>query len=156
MVFNIDFDKLILWLLPTFLRKAKMYAYLQCLCRPVVMLYADFTKNREANLYKMAHNGQVFSLQKVLNDRFDNIQRRIYIGDGLTKERIYIYTTPETKPIFLQTIYLYNSADYGDSGVDFIVWIPLSVTMGNQAIIEAKALIDFYKRASKRYKIYIS
>ena len=153
-MFNIDFNRLILWLIPAFLRRAKLYAWLQTLCSPVVNIYDEFIKERDANLYKLSHNSQVFSLEKVMNDKFDSQERRIYISDGFTKDRIYIHRRIEDKPVYLHPIYLHNRGDYADTGVDFIVWIPWAVFMSPQNLVEAKALIDFYKLAGKRYKFY--
>lgn len=151
-MFNLDINKLILWILPAFKRKPVMYAWIQALCFPLIQVYNQFTINRVSNLYKLSHNGQVFSLENVLNDRFDNVLRRIYITDGFTKDRIYIFTPNELKPKFLGTIPLFNKDDYGDTGVDFIVWIPIGIA--GQNIIEMNAQINFYKLAAKRFRIY--
>ncbi|MBC7399856.1 MAG: hypothetical protein H7289_07900 [Mucilaginibacter sp.] len=125
---------------------------MQALCFPLIQVYNQFTDNRISNLYKLSHNGQVFSLENALNDRFDNVLRRIYISDGFTKDRIYIFTPEELKPKFLGTLSIFNKDDYADTGVDFIVWIPAGIT--GQGLIEIKALIDFYKIAAKRFRIY--
>ena len=85
-----------------------------------------------------------------LNDKFDVSLRRIKITDGNRFQRQYIYTRGEQKPKFLGTIYLYERADYGDTGVDFIVLVPRGLLYNE---FEMKYLIDFYKLASKRYKI---
>lgn len=154
-MFNVDFDKLVLWLLPDFIRKPVLYAWVRSLCYPVVKQYEEFSQNRVNNLYKLNHTSQVFSITKVLNDRFDKNERRIYITDGFTKERIYLHTNAEYKPKYLSTpIYLHNPEDYADTGVDFIVWLPNAVEMTPENLIEARAQVDFYKRGAKRYKIY--
>ena len=95
----------------------------------------------------------MFSLTNVLNDRFDNTGRTIYITDGFTKERFYIYTRAENKPQFPQ-IYLFNRADYADTGTDFIVWVPIAVFISPDDLIEMKALVKKYKLDPKRFKIY--
>lgn len=154
-MFNLDINKLIVWILPSFKRKPVMYAWLKACCFPLIQVYNQFTINRESNLYKLAHNGQVYSMENVLNDRFDNDLRRIYITDGFTKDRLYIYTPAENKPLFLKKVFIYNSDDYADTGADFIVWIPSEIKT-NQNLIEIKALVDYYKLASKRYRIYNS
>lgn len=153
-MFSLDYNKLILWVVPAFNRKPVLYAWVQSLCYPIVQLYDLFIIKRSENLYKIDHNGQVYSLQNVLNDRFDNAERRIYIGDGLTKDRTYLYTRLEDKPEYLGAIYLHNRADYTDTGVDFIVWVPLAVPIIAEDRIEMKALLNFYKLAGKRYQIY--
>ena len=51
---------------------------------------------------------------------------------------------------FLGIIYIHGDEDYSDTGVDFIVQVPNDIIFN---INEMKGLIDFYKLASKRYKI---
>lgn len=150
MWYNLDINKLTTLLTPTFLRKQKFLAWLRVLHFPLIKVVDDFNFNRNENLYNLAHNGQVCYLRGVLNDRFDPSQRRIRITDGNRYKREYIYTDGEQKPRFLDTIYLRDDADYGDTGVDFIVEIPQGL---NYNQFEMKYLIDFYKLASKRYKI---
>lgn len=152
MWYNLDINKLTTLLTPTFLRKQKFLAWLRVLHFPLIKVVDDFNFNRNENLYNLAHNGQVCYLRGALNDRFDPSQRRIRITDGNRYKREYIYTDGEQKPRFLDTIYLRDDADYGDTGVDFIVEIPQGLTY-NQ--FEMKYFIDFYKLASKRYKIQV-
>lgn len=152
-IFNIDFKRWVYWLMPSFMRKPTFYAMLLALISPIEALYNKFIVNRATNLYKLNHNSQVFSMQNVLNDRFDNTLRRIYITDGLTRDRLYLYTRPENKPLYLQ-VYLYNSSDYADTGIDFIVWVPGGVNLNDTDKTEMAALIKFYKLAGKRFIIY--
>ena len=127
-----------------------MLAWLRVLHFPLIKVVDDFNFNRNQNLYNLAHNGQVCYLRKVLNDRFDIAQRRIKIIDGNQYKREYIYTDGEKKPRFLGRMYLRDDADYSDTGVDFVVLIPAGLNYNDY---EMRALIDFYKLASKRYKI---
>lgn len=150
MWYNLDINKLTALLTPTFLRKERFLAWLRVLHFPLIEIVDKFNFNRNENLYNLAHNGQVCYLRGALNDRFDPSQRRIKITDGNRYKREYIYTDGEQKPRFLGTIYLRDDADYGDTGVDFIVEIPQGLIY-NQ--FEMKYLVDFYKLASKRYKI---
>jgi hypothetical protein len=90
----------------------------------------------------------------VLNDRFDATSRRIYIGNGQNKERIYIYTPLENKPLFLGKVPLYNPSDYGGNGIDFIVWVPTAIIVNEQDLIEMAALVNRYRLAGKRFQIY--
>lgn len=152
MWYNLDINKLTTLLTPTFLRKEKFLAWLRVLHFPLIEIVDKFNFNRNDNLYNLAHNGQVCYLRGALNDRFDPSQRRIKITDGNRYKREYIYTDGEQKPRFLGIIYLRDDADYGDTGVDFIVEIPQGLIY-NQ--FEMKYLVDFYKLASKRYKIQV-
>lgn len=152
MWYNLDINKLTALLTPTFLRKERFLAWLRVLHFPLIEIVDKFNFNRVDNLYNLAHNGQVCYLRGALNDRFDPSQRRIKITDGNRYKREYIYTDGEQKPRYLGTIYLRDDADYGDTGVDFIVEIPQGL---NYNQFEMKYLIDFYKLASKRYKIQV-
>ncbi len=150
MWFNIDYSRLAILLTPTFLRKARLMAWLRSLVSPINNLYNNWFGFRLRNVYKLGHNGQVVYLRAALNDSFDPSERRIIIIDGNKFKRKFIYTNPEQKPTFLGKIFLNRSSDFADTGVDFIVGIPDGLVF-NQ--IDMEALINFYKLASKRYKI---
>lgn len=150
MWFNIDYKKLPILILPTFLRHPIHKAWLQALLSPLEDIRHAFEKKRNTDFYKLNHNGQVCKLRAALNDRFDVSERRIYIDDGNKYQRQYIYTDGEQKPKYLGIIYLYDDSEYEDTGVDFIVWIPTNLQYDSY---EMNALINFYKLASKRYKI---
>ena len=70
MVFRVDFDKWILTVLPSFLRRRVLFALCRALCAPVKTLYGRFLDARNAHLYRLAHSGQVCYLRAALNDAF--------------------------------------------------------------------------------------
>jgi hypothetical protein len=151
MWYKVDFKKLAILMLPTFLRKPIVVAYLQSLLVPIDSVYYNWSVFRNDNIYKMQHNGQICYLRKALNDKFDPSLRRIYIGNGNRYERQYLYTTPEDRPRYLGTMYLHQNLDYADTGLDFIVYVPQEII--DESPFALKALIDFYKAGGKRYKI---
>jgi len=159
-MYNVDFKKLANWLLPVIMRQPKFLKWMRALIYPLENLKYRFSTNREINLYKLARNGQVFSLTKVLNEKFDSSGKRIWLTNGLTLDRIYVFISDESKAIKLVTatepgpVIIHNPEDYADSGTDFIVWVPNSVSLPNQEEIKMKAEIDFYKLPAKRYRIY--
>lgn len=150
MWYNLNINKLTELLTPTFLRKERFLVWLRVLHFPLIEIVDKFNFNRNENLYNLAQNGQVCYLRKVLNDRFDVSQRRIEVADGNRFKRQYIYTDGEQRPRYLGVMYLRDDADYADTGVDFIVQVPADLLYNEY---EMRALIDFYKLASKRYKI---
>lgn len=150
--FNVNWKKLAVLLTPTFLRGELMKAWIELLMEGVNDIHYNWLQFRKSNIYILAHNSQVCYLRGALNDRFDNEQRRIQIIDGNKYQRKYIYTDEEQKPKFLGIIYIHGDEDYLDTGVDFIVQVPNDIIFN---INEMKGLIDFYKLASKRYKIVI-
>jgi len=150
MWYDLNYNILSVQLLPTFLRKQRILAFLQVLVLPINKLYYQWFVFRKDNLYKLAHTGQVCYLRKVLNDRFDFVNRGIRIGDGQQYERLYIYTNAELNPKYLGKLFLHTRSDYADTGVDFIVYVPIELDIDNYAL---KALINYYKEGVKRYKI---
>ncbi len=152
--YQINFDKLVLLLLPTFLRKSKLVAFATVLVAPVKEMYQEFREQQKKDWYRLNHNGQVFSLRKVLNDHFDNELRRIDIIDFETYQRTYIYTPVEDKPLYLNgegedAKYIYTSAEYANQ-FDFVVVVPLNLGYNKYKM---RALIDEYKLITKKYTI---
>lgn len=150
--FNVNWKKLAILLTPTFLRSELMKAWLELMMEGINEVHYNWLTFRKSNIYILAHNSQVCYLRGALNDRFDNELRRIVLIDGNKYQRKYIYTDEEQKPKFLGTIFIYGDEDYQDTGVDFIVQVPTDIVFN---INEMKGLIDFFKLASKRYKIVI-
>lgn len=150
MWFNVNWNRLAVLLLPTFLRSEVTKAWISLLISPVNDIHYWWLQFRKQNIYNLAHNSQKCYLRAALNDRFDNELRRIRIDDGNSFKRQYIYTDAEQKTKFLGIMFLYDDSDYADTGVDFIVVVPAGLLY---SIYEMKSLIDFYRLASKRYKI---
>ena len=151
-MYNLNIDKLLILLTPTFLRKPKLVAWLRMLATPLHKLLYDFQRARQKDLYNLAHNSQVCYLRKALNDEFDDAQRRIRIEDGKQKKRLYIYPRSANKPLYLGKVFIYQRGAYIDGGVDFIVVLPKDLTYDKYKL---EALVNFYKLAGKRWTIEI-
>ncbi len=156
---NINWDKLVIYLLPTFLRRPFLLGYARALISPVESLYYSWYNWRIDNIYKLEHNGQICYLRGSLNDKFDPVERRIYIGNGLLYDTQYIFTEAEEQDVWLETedeeetIWLRTESETADTGLDFIVYVP--ETIFNSQIDGLKAHIEFYKAGGKRYSILI-
>lgn len=151
MWYEIDYNRFGILNLPTFLRKPLVVSWVQVLLTPIANLHYNWKVKRLDDWYKINHTGQVCLFRKVLNDTLDVAERRIYIGEGNSFPRKYIYTRAEKKPVFLGKMYIYQNSEYTNTGVDFIVFAPAEII--NTRLNELNALINFYKLASKRYKI---
>ena len=80
--FELDYKRLVLLLLPTFLRRPRIYAFLTAMTFGVEELHRQFTRQRDANLLRCRRNGQVCYLRALLNDELDPVQRRITLEDA--------------------------------------------------------------------------
>lgn len=150
MWYNIDYKRLVVLLLPSFLRRPMLVSYLHVLVTPVGNLYQKWIGFRAENLYKIEHTGQVYSLENVLNDAFSKQDRLIYLtGSSFVKQR-YLYSKLEEKPIFLnEKMYLYQKTAYQDNGYDFFVFVPKLILKAFP--YQLKTFVDFYKRGGSRY-----
>lgn len=151
MWYKVDWDKLVLLLLPSMLRKPILFSYLKALLSPVASLHYNWKLMREANLNKLSYNGQRCYLRKALNDIADNELRRIYINEVPLLDESYIYQPEENLDFYLGTMWL--DLDYSEQGetVDFIVYVPAEVLQNK--INEINAVLEFYVLAGKTYKI---
>lgn len=157
MSYNINFKKLAVLWLPTFMRKSLLMNFVAVLVAPLESLYIVFLRARKKNLVQVRTTCQKFSMQKRLNDEFDPMERRIRIIPAILYNGVYLYTEAEddaqhTKTKWLFTaIYLRTEAEL-HSDYDFVVEIP------NIGINEyrLRAEIEYYMLQSKNYRIEVS
>lgn len=157
---KVDYDKLILLLLPTFLRKPVLFGYLKALVSPLAgsneSIYERWSQMRDDNLKILKYNSQRCYLRGALNDKYDPdpvTGRRITISSTSNKVQDYIYTPPiENTPVYLGTMFIESAFNYAGTTVDFIVNVPQDIiAKKKQSAIEAT--IEFYVLAGKSYQI---
>jgi hypothetical protein len=151
MWYKIDFDRLILLLLPTFLRKQILFAYVKALMSPIASLHYKWGQMRAENLKMLSYNSQRCYMRGALNDRYDPDLRRITIDGTLNIEQDYIYTQAENLDVYLGVMYLEQEFNYVNSKVDYLVNVPREVM--NTKLNEIVATIEFYNLAGKQYQI---
>lgn len=156
-IFDLDITKLAKMLLPTFWRKPRIIALVTILTMPLADLYSQFLDYKKATEYKMSFTPQVCQLERLLNDKYDNIQRRIYIENPVPVAIDYLYYKIENKPIYLyrksdnKPNFIYRQNTYNDVNSDFTITIPLELQGLNE--VELRALVNYYKLFSKTYTV---
>ena len=142
------------------LRFEDVIAFVSVCISQVVTIYNDLLLFRDNILYKLSITPQVCYLEKMLNDRYDDIERRITIVDGKEYLPIFLYQKAESKPTFLflksevgflKTL-LYLKQETGQFTFDFVINIPVAVLFNQPELI---ALVNTYKLAAMTYKIKI-
>lgn len=151
MWYKIDWDRLLLLLLPTFLRKPVLFGYIKALVSPIASLHYQWELFRDDNLNTLSYNGQRCYLRKVLNDKCDNDERRIYISNTAQIEQDYLFTKAENLDVYLGTMFLDTEFNYAGTTVDFLIYVPQVLKQFNENKIIA--LLEFYKLAGKSYNI---
>jgi len=135
MKYEVDISKLVRWLLPTFLQKPRMLAFMEALMTPVRNIYSSFLQEQEQMLNEVRLTGQTGVLENYLNDRFDATQRRIRIlhvnsiATVISDARNTILSDVETKAWVLQ-----DDTDI-DTTVDFFIKIPSDFARNYQTVI---------------------
>jgi len=154
--FKINFDKLAVFLLPTFLQIKEVFAFLQVILSPLKWVYNQFMQFREANIYHINITPQVCYIEKVLNDRFDKAQRRIYISSGVRYDETFIFLNAEQADEYIyqenenKDLHIFNRFEVGPESADFFVFVPIELQPYETDI---RAITETYKLASKTYNI---
>lgn len=150
-MFKIAFTKLVQWLIPSWLRSNTLVLFILAANKPLLYTYSSFDIYRNAVMYKLAHNGQVVYLQKVLNDAFDRTQRRIRVIDFVVYGKEFVYpdtNLPEIQYIDNVTVeYAYPD----DTGLDFTVQVPAALLTVPAQIARVKAKVNEYKMDGKNF-----
>lgn len=163
-VYNINWRKFIIENLEVDLRRVKTVKWLEVLFKPIIWLHIEFLAYRTQALYKVNHNSQICYLQAVLNDSFDNVQRRIIIRNAILREPLWFYEPEENKPVLFyeesdnKPVYFREESEFIGDGADFLVLVPIDLKPTNTQeenalLIKMKAQIDYYKLFVKNYII---
>lgn len=160
-IYTVDYERLITLMQPTFLRKSKMQAYLNSVLKPVKTLYNAFMIYKDDAIYRVSHNGSITLLQKVMNDKFDNTERRIFIKNVQRKDSLRLYTLATGKQVGVYTPpknALRSGFDFDTESYDFVVHIPIEYqnedeVLLNKFLIKVRAQLDYYKLFAKKYDI---
>jgi len=171
-LFNIDFKRLALLLLPVALRKPNIYALVKVCFSPLVTLFDVFTRNRNTNRYRLNVTPQICHLRRMLNDFFDPELRGVVISDGDATNWLMLHPSVlfslegGKQPIWVgfgevqaDRIIITDGVklaprqgNVGYSGLDFYVLLPSRVRPSAD-LNRVSSLVNTYKLASKRYAI---
>lgn len=157
MIFSVDFEALILQLLPKRWRKPLMQHWLLCLQAPTIALYQRLLTYRASVKHQLRYNSQVVYLEAALNDRVDTVARRIFLSEGNNGVPLWLYTPAEEEPRFLGfrgtssstagiSAWLFTRSETVAVRYDFIVWVPVTLAYDS---IYLKGLIDSLRLPTK-------
>lgn len=155
-IYSVNWNKLISWLMPTALFKPKMFGWLKSLAAPISTLHGDLLAFRKQKKYELEITGQVCKLETLLNDRFDNNLRRIYILDGEKSKRRFIYSKAEqyTQPVYTvaenRPFYIYQQNEITTTTYHFIVKVPSGLVYDADVMV---SVLSSFKMPSKKFDI---
>ncbi len=157
--YNINFQKLALLLLPTFLRRsilgelAKLLVYQLAGTQGAKDMFDSF--RGECN-FRLIHNGQRCYLRGCLNEIFDSIERRIRIEEAEDKRSSLIFerNDPDNRVAIIPAndYFMLNARGFV-GGLDFTVLVPQEILDKEGEQERIKATVNTYKLASKQFII---
>lgn len=163
-IYKIEWDQFALVNLPIALRKTLIVHLITSCLKAIQNIHTKLLNAIEDWLYKQHHTAQVVHIEKVLNDFFDDVERRIYINNVTFFSYKYLYPDGED-PHFLQEdgadpdrpMYLLDG-DAGTISPDATVFIPFGLKPQAQVALESfesevRAKVDYYKTFGVNYQI---
>lgn len=158
-MFNVDFNKLVVLILPPHKRQSKRVVFLQSLTSPFIDIYNEFKSYRNAVLNELYFDGSTIYFEKLLNDKFNNGGTGIEIETMTSVNTLFVPTKTsggekvwvKNKGVAGDPVWVSNKGYYDDE-IDFEVKIPVSlyVTLN---LNEVKAFINKYRLAGKLYSV---
>lgn len=144
-------------MIPQELTRLKLVELAYNLCYGVNYLYfVIFKEYYQAVELDLAITPQVCVLEKYLNDRFDSVNRLIYIEDGFQYPATFIFLRAEEKPkaIYIRAenkpVYLGLRSESGYKSVSFRVRVPIEALPQKEVIT---AWVNKYKLATKTFTV---
>jgi hypothetical protein len=146
-VFDVDFDKLNLELLPTFIRNPLLRAFLQAKTAPVINIWAEFLKIRGDVFFLLKYDTSKRNVEIALQTKFNDVGIFIenakpaegscldFYLDDYIEESGYI---TETKTAYIDDLYLDFHMDEEIPTSDFTIHVP-ELTY----LVSAKEIYDF-------------
>ncbi|WP_045113626.1 hypothetical protein [Microscilla marina] len=135
MKYEVDIPKLAGWLLPPFLRKPRLLAFIKALTTPLYNRHRNFIAEQQVMLSEVRLTGQTGVLEYFLNEKFDPAEKRIRIihADStaiiISDARNLVLSDVEAKALVVK-----DDADI-DTTVDFFIKIPNDLAKKYQTII---------------------
>ena len=153
---KINFKRLLHLLLPTFLRKGVIISFFNAIsealqdCKTGIdVFFSDLN-------YHVRVTPQLFSLEKMLNDKCDKVLRRIYIGIPEPEVPFYFTSVQSDMKYFHLGSYgqprqfFMGNSEYP---YDFAVYLPVNIKSSDMTNI-VTALLNKYKIITKTFLIF--
>lgn len=155
-IYTIDLEKLAHWVVPHRWRFPVTLVWVKSMTVNFTDLYNRFLLYRKRKKYDLYITPQICFLEKALNDKYDYLQRRIYIQDGNDRDPIHLYRREELKPVYLfkrsedKPVYLRRRIETAEFGVDFTVNVPSDILFDPA---EMRTYLTGYKLTTKTFEI---
>ena len=146
---KIIFYRLLLLLLPSFLRKGVLKAFCKAVSVALQNRKTDTDKFFSELNEHVRVTPQLFSLEKMLNDKCDTVLRRIHLTTPEPEPPFYFTVNTDTEMKYFNGEYFMGQSVYTH---DFTVYLPVEIKSKNMTSF-VSALLNKYKIITKTFKI---
>ncbi len=142
-LFNVEWDRLNVLLLPTFMRKIRLFAFIKATTKPQWTVYRRFSDNRNETLFILQYDTSKGNVERVLRRKFES--NDIYITNNATVSDSTVYLSddavaflpvylgavlslaPVAQTYFDDTLYLDFYINPHNVLADFTIMVPVDV-----------------------------
>jgi hypothetical protein len=159
-MFNQDYFNRFKEVTPHALRKPKFFALLRVLALSFGSIQNELNQLRAEMQYRFSFTGETYSIEALLNNEFDPVQRRIRVRSlPFRQPMVFLRQIQQQVLVFLRTNieapehYLVSNFTFNNwqpQEFEFEVVVPSGVIYNTPVLRE---LVDRYRFAGKRYRI---
>ena len=159
---QIDYRKLVILLLPTFLRQPVLMAWLRAMAYPLQQLHDRHQAARTQRLYELRHTSQVCYIKDALNNEFGitDYANGFEIEDiNAPGEWVWIYDEnvdrfdDEQHMLFDDPTFIHNISAILPPTSAFFVMVPQSITIDETNEARIRSIMNKYRLASRTFEI---
>ena len=159
---QIDYRKLVILLLPTFLRQPVLMAWLRAMAYPLQQLHDRHQAARTQRLYELRHTSQVCYIKDALNNEFGitDYANGFEIEDiNAPGEWVWIYDEnvdrfdDEQHMLFDDPTFIHNISAILPPTSAFFVLVPQSITIDETNEARIRSIVNKYRLASRTFEI---
>ena len=159
---QIDYRKLVILLLPTFLRRPVLMAWLRAMAYPLQQLHDRHQAARTQRLYELRHTSQICFIKDALNNEFGitDYANGFEIEDiNAPGEWVWIYDEnvdrfdDEQHMLFDDPTFIHNISAILPPTSAFFVLVPQSITIDETNEARIRSIVNKYRLASRTFEI---
>jgi len=159
---QIDYRKLVILLLPTFLRQPVLMAWLRVMAYPLQQLHDRHQAARTQRLYELRHTSQVCFIKDALNNEFGitDYANGFEIEDiNSPGEWVWIYDEnvdcfdDEQHMLFDDPTYIHDKSAILPPTSAFFVLVPQSITIDEMNWARIRSIVNKYRLTSRTFEI---
>ncbi|MBQ6684256.1 MAG: hypothetical protein IJM74_09155 [Bacteroidales bacterium] len=159
---QIDYRKLVILLLPTFLRQPVLMAWLRAMAYPLQQLHDRHQAARTQRLYELRHTSQICFIKDALNNEFGitDYANGFEIEDiNAPGEWVWIYDEnvdrfdDEQHMLFDDPTFIHNISAILPPTSAFFVLVPQSITIDETNEARIRSIVNKYRLASRTFEI---